>query len=326
MKRSSHTITSLGFFILFLGVLAWLVLQKPDAFLQIKLLILTDHPSYAVAHFLGLAVAFLLFIAAWRTCVSLLGVHCSWQAACFSWLVPNLGKYLPGKVLMLGGRIELLRCHGVGRSIGSTALVFEHALMLLAVAPFLAVTVLFQGAETPTSTALISFGMVVILLLTIVIFPSIPIQGINLVLRKLQKKTIQTAPSRTALLGVIALYFTLWTLYGMSGFFLVKAMFPNTDINIPYAMSAFPSAWLLGFLTVIAPGGIGVREAALVLALRLFMPADQALSVAITSRLTWTLTEMCGVLIGWIIGNKGLGRFWKGGSCHSSERKGARGG
>jgi hypothetical protein len=302
MKYQRHTIASLLFLILFVGVLTWLVIQRPDAIIQLKLLVFTDYPGFAVAHFVGLVMVFLLFVFAWRSCVLFLDVRCSWRAASFSWLVPNIGKYLPGKVLMLGGRIELLRRHGVSRSIGSMALLFEHALMLVAVFPFMAGIVLFRGAGDSALGSFLLYGAVMVPLLVVVAFPSLPVSGINLALRKLGKPLVLVTPSRSRLLGVMVLYLLLWTLYGISGWFLVEAMFPGRDLHILQTISAFPTAWLLGFLAIIVPGGVGVREAALVLALSPGLSTDEAISVAIASRLTWTLVEMFGVLVGWMIG------------------------
>jgi uncharacterized membrane protein YbhN (UPF0104 family) len=61
---------------------------------------------------------------------------------------------------------------------------------------------------------------------------------------------------------------------------------------------------MLGFLSPVTPGGIGVREGVLVLLLGSAVLAPQAIMVALVARLSWTLVEMAGVIFGVLISRR----------------------
>jgi hypothetical protein len=75
-------------------------------------------------------------------------------------------------------------------------------------------------------------------------------------------------------------------------------------LALPKIVIAFVASWLIGFLSMLTPGGLGVREVVLMLLLTPQLTPAQASTVALISRLTWTVVEMGGVLIGMAIGKR----------------------
>lgn len=74
----------------------------------------------------------------------------------------------------------------------------------------------------------------------------------------------------------------------------VRAIFPESGGGIPAYVSAYTASYIAGFLAPFAPGGIGVREPALVIAmteLDLASTADAAV-IAVASRLWLTVVEL----------------------------------
>ena len=61
--------------------------------------------------------------------------------------------------------------------------------------------------------------------------------------------------------------------------------------------ASFSAAWLIGFLAVFAPGGIGIREAVIILLLSTLLSVEQATLCAIISRAAWHIAELLGVLL-----------------------------
>ena len=53
-------------------------------------------------------------------------------------------------------------------------------------------------------------------------------------------------------------------------------------------MGIYAAAWTVGFLSVITPGGLGIREGMLSLLLSAYLPSSTATLVALLSR-TWSL-------------------------------------
>ncbi|MFT7486182.1 MAG: uncharacterized membrane protein YbhN (UPF0104 family), partial [Candidatus Paceibacteria bacterium] len=61
-------------------------------------------------------------------------------------------------------------------------------------------------------------------------------------------------------------------------------------------VGANAAAWLVGFAVPVAPGGIGVREGMLCLALGSTVPVETAALVALLWRCTQVLVEFCVVM------------------------------
>ena len=62
-------------------------------------------------------------------------------------------------------------------------------------------------------------------------------------------------------------------------------------------VAAYAAAYAVGFLALLTPAGLGVREGVLVVALAPVLPAGPALVVALSSRLWMMLVELAGAAI-----------------------------
>jgi hypothetical protein len=102
----------------------------------------------------------------------------------------------------------------------------------------------------------------------------------------------------------LLLYFICWLAYGTSGVFLIEALGFGPVVSVVDVVATFVAAWMIGFLSFVTPGGIGVREAALALLLGATLPTPEAITVALLARLSWTLVEMIGVVVGLLIGRR----------------------
>ncbi len=298
--KHSRTRYNLIFGLIFMGVCSWLIIQKPEIILQLRSLWEGDHPIYVIGHLGSLVFTFALFVSAWRLCIHSQGEPCPWRTACFSWLVPNLGKYIPGKLLMLGARVEIMHKHSVRRSITSAAMMFEHMAMIIAAAPFILIVVFTSKSTFSLPACLIATLALLIPISAVVIYPQFLMATLNYILRRTRRAPLQHRPSRKKLLHIIMLHAIAWLIYGISGHLLLTALLPNANVPVWITISAFPAAWLIGFVSILTPGGLGVREAVLVFTLGRFITTEAALSLAIASRATWTFVEMLGVAVGWI--------------------------
>ena len=89
-----------------------------------------------------------------------------------------------------------------------------------------------------------------------------------------------------------------WSIVGLGFRQLVIAV--NVDaahLSWLQSTSIFTLAWGAGFVIIFAPAGLGVREVALTYLLGSVLPAGEALSVALLSRLWWIVTETIYIFI-----------------------------
>ena len=90
-------------------------------------------------------------------------------------------------------------------------------------------------------------------------------------------------------LSILRVHILLWCCQGLAFFLFVKsfAFVQWKDVGVFSACYAF--AWIVGFLSYLTPGGLGVREGLLGLLLANYMPTSQATLIALLYRV-WMLS------------------------------------
>jgi len=97
--------------------------------------------------------------------------------------------------------------------------------------------------------------------------------------------------------GVYLLFVFHWSIYGLSGIALCFA-FSNFDGLTAVGIGcAFVASWLIGFISLLTPGGIGVREGSMILLLTPLIGNSTAVLVAVLARVMWTVGDGGGALI-----------------------------
>jgi uncharacterized membrane protein YbhN (UPF0104 family) len=61
---------------------------------------------------------------------------------------------------------------------------------------------------------------------------------------------------------------------------------------VPVLAGGFPLAWVIGFVTLFAPSGLGIREAVATALLAVFVPVSVAGVIAVAFRLFQVLAEL----------------------------------
>jgi hypothetical protein len=92
--------------------------------------------------------------------------------------------------------------------------------------------------------------------------------------------------------NILGYYVVIWAIYGSACAMLTMAM---TDLSWNYFFpisAAFVVSWLIGFLSIITPGGLGIREGVLILLLHPVMDDTTLMLLAVVARLTWTFAEL----------------------------------
>lgn len=83
-----------------------------------------------------------------------------------------------------------------------------------------------------------------------------------------------------------------WLVTGIGFHQLVTAVIHSSaTVGWLESIGIFALAWVLGFMIVFVPAGIGIREGALVVLLRPFVGDADALVIALLGRLWWTIAE-----------------------------------
>ena len=106
--------------------------------------------------------------------------------------------------------------------------------------------------------------------------------GVVFLYRQRIRETLPTliAQSRAmfsvaGILWLLAVYLLLWALLGVAFFLFIKSLTPVLISQLLVVTGIYAAAWSIGFLSVITPSGLGVREGVLSLLLTLVgFPSD----------------------------------------------------
>ena len=203
-------------------------------------------------------------------------------------MTANLGRYIPGKVWQILGLAYLSRTEGVGSVAAGTAAILGQLFALMAAGVIGAAALRTGGVLHPSVPWIAGVaGIIGILVLGV---PALRTAAFGL----LQRVSGTELDSSKVGLGFglrwSALYILNWIMYALAFWLFVKSYQP--DVSFVSAGPAFAAAYLVGYLFLPAPAGLGVREGALTVLLAPVLGATAAFAVAATSRLWATVVEL----------------------------------
>lgn len=219
-------------------------------------------------------------------------VDSGWAIRTF--LLTNIAKYLPSNLLHLYGRTLAAKKIGVSTGAASLSVILDSMLVIASGWILGLLSIPKEGLLAAI------FGLVVIFVL---IHPRI--LGFFLKRMKLPMKSSEDDKEIPVirkypldlLLGELGYVF----LRGVGFMFTVFAITSLPLTQVPRLISVYSIAWLLGYITPGAPGGLGVYEATLIELLQLTTDLQEAqiLGAVAISRLVGTLAEMIGASTAW---------------------------
>jgi uncharacterized membrane protein YbhN (UPF0104 family) len=275
---------------------------------------LAHHPfAFRVEYLLPAALLYLAahtcWAAFWVRLLRSQGVPVAALVGLRAYFVSQFGKYVPGKVWVIGIRVAMLGAPGTKLAVGVTAT--YETLASMAAGALLGVLLLPNLGVLPSVVS----GNVV-LLAGVAALPIVLGLLNRLAVRVAAKGRGPDAPPLPSppirLLGQGLLHGACgWCLLGLSLGLVVRAVAPHPPPwDVPTYLgdlAAVALSYVVGFVVLVAPGGIGAREFVLQHALtrRFSGPLDEpvaaglAVVIALVLRLVWTVAEIIMALVLW---------------------------
>jgi hypothetical protein len=249
---------------------------------------------------ISIAAVTITQIIAYRLLLAAYGPKLTWpQAATLSW-VPGLAKYIPGKVVAIGGTVYLLRRYKIPAAIALSVALMGDAVAVL--------TGLIAGAPlllTPQAREKLPGGVVWCVLLIVAglvcLYPPVFTKLVNVALRKMKRPELSAIPKLQYYLLPILAGFAQWVCWGCALWFMSRAI---TDVGLhvlPRFIVISALANTIAYLVIFAPGGIGFREIFLFLGLDPIIGHANAAIVVVAIRIVQTLVEVILAGIGMLI-------------------------
>lgn len=260
-----------------------------------------DWPRLLLAS-LCIAVAYSIFVLMWQRILRLLGGLLSIGDAHRIWYISNLGRYIPGKVWQLAGSAYMARAKGVSPVLAVSASLASQLFVLAGGLLVAALTLAGVAERIPADIRLL--GLLAALGLFAVLFTPLFGAAYRTALRTVGRSDYYTYirwRERGLLLGAYAL---AWLGFG-AGFYLFLSATAESPAGSFWPVVGISAAgYVAGFLVLLVPGGIGVREGVYALLLSLYLPGSLAAAVAVLSRVWLTAVEL--VVAGFLLIRYGL--------------------
>ncbi|NPA91089.1 MAG: hypothetical protein GXO55_06540 [Chloroflexi bacterium] len=238
----------------------------------------------------------LLLATGWWRILHLLGVPLSWRTGSGMWLRAQIARYLPGGFWDILGRGWLGREVQVPLYAISSGALLEILLQLLAAAGFLLIAV------HATLRGYVPFLVAGMGLLLVLLWPPV-FQRILLwsarLLRRPPPSHISLSPR--ALFGLFLLYVAAHLCQGLGFVLFTRGIGGDKGVASVWLLVSYIGAWLVGYVAVFAPTGIGVREAALLLFLKGRLPISLVTAAALGYRVWLTLRDLGALLVGMLL-------------------------
>lgn len=213
-----------------------------------------------------------------------------WQAGRI-WALSSLGKYVPGKIWAVAGLVLMAQRAGVKPVAAAGSAVVMQLLAMGTGAAVVALTgVLAQASDGWLRIGLIGLLVASVAGTLVLLRP----RWLNLALARLPGAVdcvVSPPAPRSVVAGAGANVFA-WVAYGVAVWLLARSLMPQASFPLVTTIGGFAASYIVGFLVLLAPGGLGVREGVFVLVLQGVVGLAPATAIAVASRLLFTLTEV----------------------------------
>ncbi len=209
------------------------------------------------------------------------------------WFVSQLSKYIPGGVWQFATRGSMYTLNGMPALLSAAVIIWETLIILLT-GIFL---VLSSDVAMSDDNHRRLLGLAIALLLLTWLtqarwFWQLLIQ-VRLPLATQMLTIINQLGARRywATIGLTGLALIGWVFINLGFYFVALTFITAEQIRLTQAFFIYSLAWVTGFLVIIAPGGLGIRELVILAFFTPLAGESVAILISVLSRLWWMLAE-----------------------------------
>ena len=275
-------------------IIFFLIKYLLDNFNQIPKGEITFNYSLLIISIIIITISYLLMSFLWWLTLKKMNKKISFSKSFRIYFSSMLGRYVPGKALLVISRIYMTQKQGIERKEAFASIVLDLALFSLSgIILFLFTLPFFEIIPKEIIWPLFVAG---ILLLPLV-HPKLLKKIINLGLKIIKKQPIRFRMKFKNSFTLLLLHILRWIIQGIGMYLFAKSFLPTSPLLIYIIPGVYALSIVLGMLMIIAPGGLGIREGLIVLLLAPFMPTTLIILFSLTSRILLTLIEIVLAII-----------------------------
>lgn len=230
----------------------------------------------------------------WRHIIVALGGHATRREVFVWYQIGNLGKYLPGGLWPLVGRSELGARAGLSRPVAYNSVALSMGATYLCAIIVCAVLLPFVAAMEIHVRAY-ALVFVLIPVAGAALHPCVLGPVLRLAERLFGAGEEPIVPPWPTSVRLVMRHSPPWLAYGVATWLVAFAFVPEVPV-VPIVFAGILS-WVIGFLVIVVPGGLGIREAAFVGIAGLSISFETAAVVAVASRLVFMCSDVLGASV-----------------------------
>ena len=264
---------------------------------------LESHPNWGAIALSGVVflLAHAVLVATWRAVLACWHEHLPFWSAARVWSVSNLGRYLPGKVWQIGVMGAMARQLSISPVAASGSALLGTLVNI--VAGFVVALVSGRALlvrQLPPEMRSLAIAAVVAAVMALLLMPFIIPRLAPVLGRLLGRPLAATLPARAIIYSLVGNTLA-WLAYGAAFQLFVRGVLGSAAGGYTSYLAAYTSSYLIGYIFLFAPAGVGFREGAMLEFLQLAGLAthSQAALVTLTSRLWLTLLEVTPAILFW---------------------------
>jgi len=258
-----------------------------------------NQPGYLIAAVGMTFIAYTLQMIAWSQIMAGLGIFINLLDVLQGYAISFLPRYIPGTVWGYMSRAEWFKSnYHIPYRKSTFGSILEIGLILFTTS--IVIVVYYLGYSWPEPLLFIT-----ILGILGLSWPTW--RGSLKLISALFASKQQTQPndlkptiSPWRWFSACLIYLIMWSCHGGSLILLLNAFSIEHNYDIFKPIFIFSLAWLIGFVILIVPSGLGIREFALsnLLISQYTLPIEVASAIAVTSRFSIYLAEIAWLIIG----------------------------
>ena len=244
------------------------------------------------------AAYYLVFVLGWIRILADWNVHLSYPAALRAEMVSMLAKYVPGGIWTPAARVVAARRAGVTNAALVTAsMLLEAGISAVAgVIVFVVSLAWVDGVDAPIAP-LAAFALVIAVLVQPRVFQPLA----SRVLRRLGSAELPQL-RRTTMTLLLFFYSGTWVLGGAALWLLLRSVGAHPGVeSIVFLGGVAAVGAIVAVLFVIAPSGLGVREASMYGLMLAVASKGEAIGATVLNRLAITIVEVLLLAVGGLL-------------------------
>ena len=239
-------------------------------------------------------LAYVVLIQTWRAMVASWDRRLPFVAAAQIWTVSNLGRYVPGKVWQIAAMGVLAQRAGVS-ALGATGSAVLGTVVNIAAGFAVVMATGWHLLELPYAGATtVALAIIAAAVVALVAVPVAAPAMARLLERTTGRAATGSLPPRRAVILAVVGNVVAWGVYGLAFQLLARGVLGEAAGGFGAYVAVYTLSYLVGYLVLPAPAGVGFREASMIT----LMPAAglataaQAAVLAVASRLVLTVLDI----------------------------------